>query len=122
MRITTSLTNAQDDSTVWSEKFDTTIDEIFDTQDEIIETIVATIAGRVEVKLWLRNCALLFLFAGSLHWWLHRQNKQGRQYRMNRNTLAADPKAFLWGDQVKDNMFWSIVSGVTVWTGFEVIS
>ena len=72
--------------------------------------------------LWLRNCALLFLFAGSLHWWLHRQNKQGRQYRMNRNTLAVDPKAFLWGDQVKDNMFWSIVSGVTVWTGFEVIS
>ena len=49
MRITTSLTNAQDESTVWSEKFDTTIDEIFDTQDEIIETIVATIAGRVEV-------------------------------------------------------------------------
>ena len=50
MRITTSLTNAQDESTVWSEKFDTTIDEIFDTQDEIIETIVATIAGRVEVN------------------------------------------------------------------------
>ena len=21
--------------------------------------------------LWLRNCGLLFLFAGSLHWWLH---------------------------------------------------
>ena len=50
MRITTSLTNAQDESTVWSEKFDTTIDEIFDTQDEIIETIVATIAGKVEVN------------------------------------------------------------------------
>ena len=31
MRITTSLTNAQDESTVWSEKFDTTIDDIFDT-------------------------------------------------------------------------------------------
>jgi adenylate cyclase len=50
MRITTSLTNAQDESTVWSEKFDTTIDDIFDTQDEIIETIVATIAGKVEVS------------------------------------------------------------------------
>jgi len=50
MRITTSLTNAQDESTVWSEKFDTTIDDIFDTQDEIIETIVATIAGKVEVN------------------------------------------------------------------------
>ena len=50
MRITTSLTNAQDESTVWSEKFDTTIDDIFDTQDEIIETIVATIAGKVQVN------------------------------------------------------------------------
>ena len=25
--------------------------------------------------LWLRNCALLFMFAGSLHWWLHRKNR-----------------------------------------------
>ncbi|MCH1523259.1 MAG: hypothetical protein L7T80_10570 [Arenicellales bacterium] len=86
-----------------------------------LETMTVFAPGWIAL-LWLRNCALLLFFAGSLHWWLHRQNKQGRQYRMNRNALAADPKAFLWGDQVKDNMFWSIVSGVTIWTGFEAIS
>ena len=72
--------------------------------------------------LWIRNCAILVLFAGSLHLWLHRMKKQGRQYLMNRSPLATDPKAFLWGDQIKDNMFWSIASGVSFWTGFEAIS
>ena len=49
IRITASLISAENDSTVWSEKFDTSIDEIFDTQDVIIQTIVSTIAGKVEV-------------------------------------------------------------------------
>jgi TolB-like protein len=49
MRISASLIGAENEKTVWADKFDTTIDEIFDTQDEMIETIVATIVGRVEV-------------------------------------------------------------------------
>ena len=27
---------------------------------------------------------------------------------------------FLWGDQVRDNAFWSIASGGTIWTAYEV--
>mgnify|MGYP001159715554 FL=1 len=72
--------------------------------------------------LWLRNCILLCLFAGGLHWWLHLKKQQGGFYRMNRKALATDPKAFLWGNQIKDNIFWSIASGVTIWTGYEAIS
>ena len=72
--------------------------------------------------LWLRNCILLCLFAGGLHWWLHMRKRQGVLYRMNRKALATDPKAFLWGNQIKDNIFWSIASGVTIWTGYEAIS
>jgi sterol desaturase/sphingolipid hydroxylase (fatty acid hydroxylase superfamily) len=72
--------------------------------------------------LWLRNCAFLFLFAGGLHWYLHRRRAQGDTYRLNRRNLSSDNKLFLWRDQVRDNMFWSIVSGVTFWTGFEAIS
>jgi len=74
------------------------------------------------LQLWLRNCALLVLFAGSLHWWLHRRRGQGEAYRLNRQRLSADSGLFLWRDQVRDNMFWSIASGVTFWTGYEAIS
>lgn len=72
--------------------------------------------------LWLRNCALLFLFAGGLHWYLHRLRAQGESYRMNRKDLSRNNERFLWGDQVKDNMFWSIASGVTIWTCYEAIT
>lgn len=72
--------------------------------------------------LWLRNCALLLLFAGSLHWWLHRHRGQGEKYRLNRKSLNVDGKLFLWHDQVRDNMFWSIASGVTFWTAYEAIT
>ncbi len=72
--------------------------------------------------LWLRNCVVLVLFAGGLHWYLHRRQAQGTAYQLNRKDLSRDNKIFLWGNQTRDNMFWSIVSGVTVWTGFEAIS
>ena len=48
MRISASLISAERDHTVWSNNFDTTMDEIFDIQDELVETIVSTIVGRVE--------------------------------------------------------------------------
>ena len=48
MRISTSLISADRENTVWSNNFDTTMDEIFDIQDELVETIVSTIVGRVE--------------------------------------------------------------------------
>ena len=72
--------------------------------------------------LWLRNSGLLFLFAGGLHWRLHASRSQGDDYRINRKELATDNKLFLWRDQVRDNMFWSIVSGVSFWTAYEAIA
>lgn len=48
MRVSASLISAEREHTVWSNNFDTTIDEIFDIQDELVETIVSTIVGRVE--------------------------------------------------------------------------
>jgi len=43
MRVSASLISAEREHTVWSNNFDT-----FDIQDELVETIVSTIVGRVE--------------------------------------------------------------------------
>ena len=48
IRITSSLISTESESNIWSNNFDTTIDEIFDIQDELVETIVSTIVGSVE--------------------------------------------------------------------------
>ena len=48
MRISVSLLSAEDENVILSQNFDTTIDDIFDVQDEIVATIVAKLVGKVE--------------------------------------------------------------------------
>ncbi len=68
--------------------------------------------------MWLRNFVLIMLVAGGLHLYFY-------VFRMQKARRRYDSKAFGKGrpytfrDQVLDNMFWTISSGVTVWTGYE---
>jgi hypothetical protein len=71
--------------------------------------------------IFLRNTALLFLVAGSLHLYLHVRKAQGDRFKFLKREMATNNKSFKFNDQVYDNMFWSIASGVTVWTGYEVL-
>ncbi len=72
--------------------------------------------------LWLRNAALLTLVVGGLHWWLYLRRGQGKEYKFDDKWPATDNPKFLWGHQVRDNMFWSIASGVTFWTAYEALT
>ena len=72
--------------------------------------------------IWLRNAFWLTLVAGGLHWWLYMRRGQGSEFKFHERWLATDNKAFLWGDQVRDNLFWSIVSGVTICTAWEAVT
>jgi sterol desaturase/sphingolipid hydroxylase (fatty acid hydroxylase superfamily) len=69
--------------------------------------------------IWFRNAALLTLVAGGLHWWYYIRKGQKLDTKFNNRWPATDDDKFLWKDQVKDNMFWSIVSGVSFWTAYE---
>jgi len=69
--------------------------------------------------LWLRNALVLSLVAGGLHWWLYIKKSQNTHTKFSTRWLAKDNKRFLWGDQVLDNMTFSLISGVTVWTIYE---
>ncbi len=40
----------------------------------------------------------------------------GPEYKFNRIWIARNDDRFTFRDQVKDNMFWSLTSGVTIWT------
>ncbi len=35
--------------------------------------------------------------------------------------MATGKRKFLWGSQLRDNVFWSCASGCTVWTAYEVL-
>ncbi|RYG89188.1 sterol desaturase family protein [Loktanella sp. IMCC34160] len=71
--------------------------------------------------IWLRNLVLLTLVAGSLHLWLWRFRGQGQALKFDARDMVKDNGRFTFRNQVLDNMFWSLASGVTIWTGFEVV-
>lgn len=48
VRITGQLIGTADGDHLWAEKYDCTLDELFDVQDELVAKIVASVAGRME--------------------------------------------------------------------------
>jgi TolB-like protein len=48
IRISVQLIDAQSGNHVWAERFDRPASELFEVQDELVRTIVGTLAGRVE--------------------------------------------------------------------------
>lgn len=48
IRITAQLIDASSGTHLWSERFDCGIEELFEVQDQLTRTIVATVSGRLE--------------------------------------------------------------------------
>ena len=72
------------------------------------------------LEIFLRNQIMLIAYASVLHVSMWTLKTQGYQYKLSLKWMGKSKK-FLWNDQVRDNMFWSIASAGTIWTGFEVL-
>lgn len=72
-------------------------------------------------EMWLRNLALMTIVAGGLHLWFYTFTKQGQKLKYDSRPLSRKGRQFTLGGQVRDNMFWTLASGVTVWTAYEVL-
>jgi len=71
--------------------------------------------------LYVRNFLLMCLVAGGLHWYLYIARKQGDDRRYDARPFPTNSKLFTFGSQVRDNVFWTLASGVTVWTAYEAL-
>jgi len=73
--------------------------------------------------IWLlaRNLAIVSLFYGGWHVRLYRRRSQGTLFKFNPRWPRTDSSVFLFGSQTRDNVFWTLVSGVPIWTAFEVV-
>ncbi len=70
--------------------------------------------------MWLRNATLMTLVAGGLHLWFFTFRGQGDTLKYDPRDLAKG-RMFTLGNQTYDNIFWTLVSGVTVWTAYEAL-
>ena len=73
-------------------------------------------------EIYLRNLALFVLWVGGLHVWLHTFRSQGTAYKLHPKWLGEKSPAFLWRDQLRDNVFRNLVSACTVCTAYEVVA
>lgn len=71
--------------------------------------------------IWARNLVLMTAVAGGLHLYLYTIGKQGDRLRFDSRPLKTTGRTFTFGGQVRDNMFWTLASGVTIWTAYEVL-
>ena len=69
----------------------------------------------------VRDLALFLIVTGGLHWWFYMHEGQGIDYKFDTQPELKKSKLFSFNDHIYDNMFYSIVSGLPVWVGFEVL-
>jgi adenylate cyclase len=54
VRVSTQLVDAEHGSEIWSQRNEGTLSDVFDFQDQLVERVVATVAGRVEAAALAR--------------------------------------------------------------------
>jgi sterol desaturase/sphingolipid hydroxylase (fatty acid hydroxylase superfamily) len=69
-----------------------------------------------------RNACLVLLFFGAFHLRLYIRRSQGSFCKYNPRWLDVGNPVFLFRDQTRDNMFWTLASGVPIWTAYEVVT
>jgi len=72
-------------------------------------------------EIWVRNIVLVTVVAGGMHLYLFTFRRQQDEFRYDLRAYPAKGKGFLFGNQLWDNTFWTLVPGVAVWTAYEAI-
>ncbi|XDZ66523.1 sterol desaturase family protein [Alphaproteobacteria bacterium LSUCC0684] len=83
--------------------------------------VTATLSPDWIALLYIRNLVLMIAVAGGLHLYFYGRKRQGDRLRYDTRDLSDMKKLFSFNSQFADNVFWTLVSGVTVWTFYEVL-
>lgn len=70
--------------------------------------------------IWLRNFIVLLLVAGTLHYYFFARRQQGIELKYV-SSFTSKGKRFLFNNQLYDNVFFALGSGVFIWSCFEVL-
>ncbi|MGB3179364.1 MAG: sterol desaturase family protein [Albidovulum sp.] len=73
-------------------------------------------------QVWTVNMALMCVIAGGLHWYFYMRRGQGKRLKFDARDQAKGNKLWDFSNQVHDNVFWSLTSGVAQLTGFQVVT
>lgn len=80
-----------------------------------------TLSGDWIGLIFLRNFLFMVVVAGGLHLYLFTFRLQGKRLKYDSRAKFDKTRKFSFRNQVWDNMFWSLASGVTVWSVYETL-
>jgi lathosterol oxidase len=72
-------------------------------------------------QVWLVNLGLMICIAGGLHWFFYIRRGQGKALKFDHREPARKNRLWNFANQVHDNMFWSLGSGVLQVTMLQVL-
>lgn len=72
-------------------------------------------------QVYLRNLGMFAIVAGGLHLYLYTFKAQGDRLRYDSRKFQRNNPRYTFNNQIYDNMFWSLASGVTVWSAYEIV-
>jgi sterol desaturase/sphingolipid hydroxylase (fatty acid hydroxylase superfamily) len=73
-------------------------------------------------QIWLTNLGVMLVSAGGLHWYFYTRRAQAKTLKFSYRDMMRENRTFKFADQVKDNMFWSLTSGVVQVSAYQAIS
>jgi len=85
-----------------------------------LETMATFAPGWIAFIL-VRNLILAIAVYSAWHLWLYTWRRQGKAFKYNPQWPKTDSSAFLFRSQNADNVFWTLASGVPIWTAYEVL-
>lgn len=68
------------------------------------------------------NFFVMLFFAGGLHWYFYIIKGQAKELKFDHRDQTRENRSFLFSDQVKDNMFWTLTSGVLNLSFFQSVT
>lgn len=71
--------------------------------------------------VFLRNYLFMTIIAGGLHLYLFTFGLQGSRLKYDPRRTLAKGRKYSFQNQVFDNVFWSLASGTTIWSIYEVL-
>jgi len=73
------------------------------------------------LQIWVVNLVVMFVIAGGLHWFFYIRRGQGKHLKFDHRAQAKNNHLWNFSNQVHDNMFWSLGSGVGQLTLFQAL-
>jgi sterol desaturase/sphingolipid hydroxylase (fatty acid hydroxylase superfamily) len=70
----------------------------------------------------LRNLALVGIWVGGFHARLYLKCSQDIRFKYNNRWPSARSEQFTFNSQLRDNVLWTLASGVPIWTAYEAVT